>query len=189
MKKLVTLIAAALIYTPALLSQADLPALDKSPLDICYYPADYPVLKIRDKATEPLVARVIYSRPKKEGRTVFGELVKYGEIWRLGANEATEIEFYRPVTIADKKIAKGRYSLYAIAVENSWTFVLNKETETWGAFKYDPSKDLVRAEAQVQTSTTPIESLAMTFVKDNNNVINLVVAWENVKVALPINIQ
>ena len=107
---------------------------------MAYYPANYPVLKIQDKATEPLVARVIYSRPQKEGRVIFGELVEYGSVWRLGANEATEIELYKDVKIKDKKLAKGRYSLFAIPTEKAWTIVFNKDTDTWGAFKYDDKK-------------------------------------------------
>jgi hypothetical protein len=190
MKKIIVLLVIIAACTaPASAQQSLLPAVDKSPLDVCYYPVNYPVLKIRDKATEPLAARVIYSRPKANGRTVFGDLVKYGEVWRLGANEATEIEFYKPVTIGDKKVPKGRYSLYAIPRENSWTFVLNKETDTWGAFKYDESKDILRTDAPVQKSAEPVEAMAMTFEKGENNIINLVVAWENVKVALPVNIQ
>ena len=71
---------------------------------MAYYPANYPVLKIQDKLTETLAARVVYSRPQKAGRTIFGSLVKYGEVWRLGANEATEIEFFKNVKIGGKKI-------------------------------------------------------------------------------------
>lgn len=153
-----------------------------------YYPANYPVLKIQDKITEPLVTRVIYSRPKKEGRTIFGGLVEYGKVWRLGANEATEIEFYQKVNIGGKKIAKGRYTLYAIVNENSWTFIVNKETDTWGSFKYDASKDVVRVDVPVQKTTETAESLAMAFEKTEGN-INLIVAWENVKLALPIVVQ
>src|SRR5678810_710894 len=68
-----------------------LPEVDKSPMDVSYYPNNYPILKIQNKATEPLVARILYSRPQKQGRKIFGELVEYGKVWRLGANEATEI--------------------------------------------------------------------------------------------------
>src|SRR6186997_1852381 len=96
-----------------------LPEVDKSPLDVSYYPNNYPVLKIQNKATEPMVARVLYSRPQKQGRKIFGELVEYDKVWRLGANEATEIEFYKAVKIGDKKVEKGRYTLYAIPMEDS----------------------------------------------------------------------
>ena len=62
------------------------------------------------------------------------------KVWRLGANEATEIEFYKDVKIGGKKVPKGRYTLYAIVSENVWTMILNKDTDTWGAFKYDSKK-------------------------------------------------
>ena len=188
MKKILFLLIAALWFTLQIIAQSGRPGIDKSPLDMSYYPANYPLLKIQDKVSEPLVARVIYSRPKKEGRTVFGGLVAYGKVWRLGANEATEIEFYKTVTIGGKKISPGRYTLYALVNEKSWTFIVNKETDTWGAFKYDESKDVARVEVPVQTLTDIAESLAMGFTKSNNNSIKLVVTWENLQAALPVNL-
>ncbi|MDP4264712.1 MAG: DUF2911 domain-containing protein [Bacteroidota bacterium] len=184
MKKLFSFFITVLAFS-ALAAQPDLPPIDKSPMDMCYYPVNYPVLKIQDKVTEPLLARVIYSRPKKEGRTIFGGLVEYGKVWRLGANEATEIEFFKQVHIGGKKISKGRYTLYAIVNENTWTFILNKETNTWGSFKYSADKDIVRVDVPVEKLTEAVESLAMTFDKVNGT-IYLIVAWENVKVTLPI---
>ena len=91
-----------------------IPPMDKSPMDMSYYPANYPILKIQDKVTEPVAARVIYSRPQKNGRTVFGELIEFGSIWRLGANEATEMELFKDARIGANKVKKGRYTLYAI---------------------------------------------------------------------------
>ena len=178
--------ALVLLVSITSFAQSNLPAVDKSPMDMCYYPERYPNLKAQDKLIEPLAARVIYSRPKKEGRAVFGGLVEYGKLWRLGANEATEIEFYKPVMIGGKKIPKGRYTLYAIVNEKSWIFIVNKETDIWGSFKYSQAKDATRVEVPVQSLTEQVESLSMVFDKDNKN-INLVVAWENVKVALPIS--
>lgn len=172
----------------ALLAQqgGTMPPVDKSPVDISYYPSNYPVLKIQDKIIEPLVARVIYSRPKKEGRVIFGGLVEYGKLWRLGANEATETEFFKHVKINGKKISKGRYTLYAIVNENTWTLIVNKETDTWGSFKYDPKKDVIRIDVPVQHLTEPLESLVMFFEKSTAG-INLVIAWDMVKVAMPVN--
>src|ERR1700722_3921375 len=97
--------------------------LDSSPLDMSYYPADYSVLKIQNKVSEPLIARVVYSRPQKRGRKLFGDLVTYGEVWRLGGNEATEIEFFRDVKIDNKVIKKGRYTLYSLVNEDKWTLI------------------------------------------------------------------
>jgi len=184
MKKAVLLLFVFQLSLICLVAQS-LPPVDKSPMDMSYYPANYPVLKIQDKLTEQLVARVVYSRPQKAGRTIFGDLVKYGEVWRIGANEATEIEFFRQVRIAGKKIAAGRYTLYAIANESSWTFIINKDTDTWGAFKYDAKKDVIRSTVTIQKTDTALESLAMAFEKATGG-FNLVVAWDNIKASLPI---
>src|SRR6188474_960421 len=131
--KQITLLALLIISVLVGTSQTNnLPPVDKSPMDMCYYPGNYPVLKIQDKVTEPAVARVIYSRPQKSGRTIFGDLIEYGKVWRLGANEATEIEFFRNVKINNILVRKGRYTLYAIPYPDKWTMILNKETDLWG---------------------------------------------------------
>ena len=166
-------------------AQTKLPPVDKSPMDMSYYPNGYPVLKIQDKATEPLVARVIYSRPQKNGRTIFGDLLEYGKVWRLGANEATEIEFYQNVKVNNTKIKKGRYTLYCIPYADKWTIIVNKETDTWGSFKYDMKKDLARIDLPVQKQTEITEAFVMAFDKAANGA-NLIIAWDDVKVSLPI---
>lgn len=185
MKKLFIIIIIVSVSTALRAQTGSMPPLDKSPMDMSYYPANYPVQKIQDKITEPLVARVIYSRPQKSGRVIFGGLVKFGEVWRMGANEATEIEIYKHVRIGGKKIRQGRYTLYAIVNESSWTIIINKETDTWGSFKYDIKKDLARVEAPVQKTDAVIESLAMMFEKTNTGC-NLIIAWDNTKVSLPV---
>ncbi|HYH14087.1 MAG TPA: DUF2911 domain-containing protein, partial [Flavisolibacter sp.] len=153
-----------------------LPAIDKSPMDMTYYPANFPVLKVQDKASEPLVARVIYSRPQKSGRTVYGELVEFGKVWRLGANEATEIEFYKDVKINGKKVPKGKYTLYAMVNPANWTLIVNKELDTWGAFKYDEKKDVARVTVPVEKLTEPAEAFTMFFEKGTAGP-NLNIMW------------
>ena len=159
--------------------------LDKSPLDISYYPADYPVLKIQDKVNAPLVARVVYSRPQKNGRHLFGDLVSYGKVWRLGANEATEIEFFQDVRIDNKKIKKGRYTLYALVDTDKWTLILNKETDTWGAFRYDSTKDILRTAVRVEKTSEIAEAFSMEFEKMAKGAA-LIIYWDDVLVKLPI---
>ncbi|MBO9729069.1 MAG: DUF2911 domain-containing protein [Chitinophaga sp.] len=162
-----------------------LPPLDASPMDMAYYPVMYPyVVKVKGEPGA-LVARVIYSRPQTKGRDIFGNLEEYGKIWRLGANEATEIEFFRPVIIAGKNIPKGRYTLYAIPTEKTWTIILNKETDVWGAFKYDQKKDVVRTALPVVTLDTAVEAFTMVFEKGDPGA-NLIIAWDKVSVSLPI---
>lgn len=175
--------------TPAPVPAAmKMPAIDKSPMDMAYYPANYPVLRIQNKATEPLCARIIYSRPQKGGRTVFGELIEYGKVWRLGANEATEIELYRDVKVSGKKLAKGRYTLYAIPTAAQWTLIFNKDTDVWGAFKYDEKKDALRVDLPVQQAGGVAEAFSMQFAKSSTGA-DLVMAWDTAMVKVPISFQ
>ena len=179
-------IAAVLIGACCLgaMAQAKLPPVDKSPMDLSYYPNGYPVLKIQDKITEPLVARVLFSRPQKNGRVIFGDLLEYGKVWRLGANEATEIEFFQNVKLGDTRIKKGRYTMYCIPFADKWTIIINKETDTWGSFKYDEAKDVARIDVPVQKQTEPLEAFVMAFEKSPTGA-NLIVAWDYLKVNIP----
>ncbi|GAA3915317.1 DUF2911 domain-containing protein [Chitinophaga oryziterrae] len=185
MKKLVLI---ALLLTTGMLVNAQdrkLPPLDSSPMDMAYYPVMYPyVVKVKGEPGQ-LVARVIYSRPQKKGRKIFGDLEPYGEIYRLGANEATEIEFYRAVTIGGKNIPKGRYTMYSIPDEKKWTLIINRDTDIWGAFKYDKSKDVVRTDLPLTTLDTPVDPFTMVFEKAPYGA-NLIIAWDIVSITLPV---
>lgn len=185
MKKITSYFIGLLLCGSTFSQSTEFPPMDKSPMDMSYYPVNYPALKIQNKATEPLVARIIYSRPQKSGRVIFGGLVENGKVWRLGANEATEIEFFRHVKIGGKRIPKGRYTLYAIPYDDKWTIILNKETDIWGAFKYDPKKDIIRTDVPVQKNSESLEALAIVFEKTVDG-INLVIGWDTLKIALPI---
>lgn len=161
-----------------------LPPVDKSPLDISYYPPNYPILKIQDKLTEPLLARVIFSRPTKSGRTILGDLVEYGKIWRMGANEATEIELFRDVKVMGSVLKKGRYTLFAIPNPEKWTIIFNKDTDTWGAFRYDPKKDALRVDLKPETGKEPVEVLCMYFEK-NGQEADLILRWDDLRLSIP----
>lgn len=169
-------------------AQLKFPETDKSPLDVSYYPNNYPLLKIQGKASEPLVARVYYSRPQKSNRVIFGELIEYNKVWRLGANEATEIEFFQNVKFGDTKVKKGRYTLYCIPTKEKWTLILNKDTDSWGSFVYDAKKDVARVDVPVEKQTGITESFSICFEK-NNGSFNLNIGWDDVKVSLPIYLQ
>jgi hypothetical protein len=184
MKKIVIL-AGFLVAMNVINAQSPPTTPDNSPLDISYYPVDYPVLKIEDKMSEPLIARVVYSRPQKRGRKLFGDLVSYGEVWRLGANEATEIEFFQDIKIDGKPVKKGRYTLYALVNEDKWTLILNKETDTWGAFRYDTSKDVLRTTVPVEKKSDITEAFSILFRKAGKGA-DLIISWDDVLVRLPI---
>ncbi|MCZ4243176.1 DUF2911 domain-containing protein [Pedobacter punctiformis] len=159
-------------------------APDASPADIVYFPLN--AHKSKDDNLSKPVIKVIYSRPQKKGREIFGVLEQYGKVWRFGANENTEIKFFEKVNIGDKKIKAGSYSLFAIPDKNKWVIIINSQTDKWGAFSYDQSKDIVRVEVPVQTLTKPIEYFSVTFIKTDKGA-NLVAAWDKVQIQLPIS--
>jgi hypothetical protein len=160
--------------------------LDKSPMDMSYCPLNFPILKMNGEVTniEP-VARVIYSRPQKAGREIFGGIVTYNQLWRLGANEATEIEFFKNVKIGGKSVAKGRYSMYAICTEAKWTIIFNSEIYIWG-LSYNQRKDILRVDVPVQNTDNVVEAFTIYF-EDTKGGTNLNILWDTVKVSLPLS--
>lgn len=159
--------------------------LDASPMDMIYYPMDYPVLKMTNSISEAPVARVIYSRPQVQGRKIFEGLLKYGMPWRLGANEATEIQFYRSVTIQGKNIPEGRYIMYCIPDEKTWTIVLNSNLDSWG-LRMDQSKDLFKFIIPSIQTTHHEEYFTMKFEKTNHGM-NLVMNWDDIMASVATN--
>lgn len=160
-------------------------SVDISPMDMSYYPTDYPKLKMTDNTIPPPVARVIYSRPHLQGRELFHDVLKYGETWRLGANEATEMDLYRDVTIQGKKIKPGRYILYCILGPDKWTMVLNSNIDSWG-LKQDTTKDVQHFEVSVTHENPVLEYFTMVFEKTSTGA-DLIMAWDDVVAKLPIN--
>jgi hypothetical protein len=161
--------------------------VDVSPMDISYFPVDYPIEHMYNRTTRPLVARVIYSRPHRQGRQVFGALLKYGEPWRLGANEATEIEFFQPVEIQGRQISKGKYTIYVIPFDGRWTVVLNTNTDVWGLVP-DPAKDVHKIDIPIQKTNNPVEYFSMVF-QDSEQGADLVMAWDSIIAKLPIHLK
>jgi hypothetical protein len=155
--------------------------LDDSPLDVLYYPLNV----TKDKGNAKPIIRVLYSRPQKKGREIFGVLEQFDKVWRLGANESTEIWFDKTVTIANKKIKAGRYSLFAIPSKDKWIIIVNKQTDKWGAFSYDSTADVLRTEVPVKKLDNVMEALSMTFA-DYTNGAELIIAWDKTQVSLPI---
>lgn len=164
-------------------------SLDQSPMDMIYWPADYPFLKINHTNAPTPIARVIYSRPHKKGRKIFGNdstfLCRYNIPWRLGANESTEFESYMPLEISGKTLSPGRYTMYAIPGEKSWIIAFNSNIYSWG-LQIDSTKDILRVEVPVTISEKVIEDFTMVFQQSTEGKTNLVIAWDSVKLFLPI---
>ena len=104
-------------------------AVDDIPHDISYY---------RESKITPPLAKVLYGRPQKNDGEVFGNLVPYNKLWRTGANEATEVKFYKDVEFGNCKVKAGTYVLVTIPGEDDWLVILNSQTDVWGSFQYNP---------------------------------------------------
>ena len=160
--------------------------LDKSPMDIIYFPPEYPKLKMMGKTTSAPVFRILYSRPQKNGRKIFGTVVKYGEHWRLGANEATEIEFFEDVTIQQTTVPGGRYVMYCIPQPAEWTLILNSDLYSWG-LRIDTQKDIFKFTVPVSHVNSAIEAFTMETGKTGEGAL-LWIGWDDTKVSLPIQL-
>jgi Protein of unknown function (DUF2911) len=171
-----------LVHTPPANPYA---TIDISPMDISYFPANYSQRKMTHDISTPPIMRVIYSRPHRGGRIIFGNIVKYGERWRLGANEASEIEFFQNVIIQDKKVNAGRYVIYGIPNQDKWTIILNNDLDTWG-LKIDSTKDLMQFDIPIKKTSVDFEYFTMVFQPITNGA-ELVMAWDDTEARLPIN--
>jgi hypothetical protein len=180
------------LHLPVSVRDSVLLSLDKSPMDMSYFPDDYPKQKMITPAMPNPAARVIYSRPQKKGRVIFADstattnaIQHYGQEWRLGANEATEIEFFKPVTISGRKIEPGRYIIYCIPYPDKWRLILNTNLYSWG-LHIDKAKDLAEMEVPVTKNNIQIEYFTMVFQNATYGC-DLLMAWGDMKVVLPIS--
>jgi len=162
------------------------PPLDASPVDIAYFPNR--AVKFKKTDTPSPSIKVTYARPSAKGRAIFGDLIKFGEVWRVGANENTEIKFYKPATINGVSIPVGTYSLFAIPEKDKWTIIINKELDLWGSYAYDESKDLLRITVPVKPLATPVEALAIAFTAQGSNA-TLIIGWDKTSVEVPVTIK
>lgn len=132
---------------------------------------------------------VDYGRPSVRGRKIFGELVPFGKVWRLGANQATSISFLQPVKFGGKPVKKGDYAIFAIPEAHQWTIMLNYDANAWGAYSYDPNENAIEFTVPVTQTKDLQESLEFSFETLSNEKLNLVIRWEYTKVEIPIEID
>lgn len=132
--------------------------------------------------------RIDYHRPSVRGRTVWGELVPYGKVWRAGANDATTLSFDGPVTIGGKELAAGTYGFFALPNENSWTLIVNAVGEQWGAYNYDQAKDIVRIDVRPEAAPMQ-EAMAFTIDPVGADRARVRLAWEKLAVSFEIEVD
>jgi hypothetical protein len=123
---------------------------------------------------------VNYSSPSVKGRTIWGDLVPYGEVWRSGANEATTFTTDRDVMVEGQKLPAGTYSFYTIPGEDEWTVIFNKTAKQWGT-DYDEQQDALRVKATPRKAASMSERLEYEVTDDG-----LVLRWENLELPVAI---
>ena len=127
---------------------------------------------------------ISYGRPFLKGRTVGKEVAPFGEVWRLGADEATKITSNANLIFAGgPELSPGSYSLFAIPGPQKWTVIVNKVADQWGAFSYDQSKDVGRFDLPVSRVGTPVEQFTIALDKRGQNAAKLTMSWGNESVS------
>ena len=148
------------------------PGLDKSPMDAASHPNDY---KVSNK-----VAKIVYGRPQLDGRSL-DKLAPNGKQWRLGANEAAEVSFYKDVTFGGKAIKAGTYTMSAIPGETEWTLILSSDLNVWGSYFYNEANDVARITVKATMSDESLEAFSIVF--DDKGTMHM--GWDKVRVSVP----
>ena len=135
--------------------------------------------------------KVEYSRPAVRGRKIFGGLVPYGRIWRMGANASTKITFESDVTIMGNILAKGTYALYAFPEAEAWEIVFHNNLTHWGDGRrdYDPNEDALRINVVPRETNSFQENFLITFDIIDHNKLSFILRWESTEINIPINVD
>jgi len=181
MKRILLSTVLLILFSYATQAQ-DFRKVDKSPLDVAYFPDHFAHDR---KEGEKAIVRVTYSRPAKNGREIFGKLVPYGSVWRTGANESTEIKFYQDIDLNGKKVTAGTYSLFTIPGEKEWAIILNSDLDYWGAYKYNEKKDVIRVTAPVTTLNDALENFSIQFEGKGEKQGVMKLAWDKTVAEVP----
>ncbi|MGJ8742968.1 DUF2911 domain-containing protein [Polaribacter sp.] len=132
---------------------------------------------------------VEYSRPGVKDRTIFGDLVPFGKVWRTGANQNTKITFSSDVTVADVTLKAGTYAIYTIPNKESWDVIFYTDATNWGNPKeWDEAKVAVKVSAEVYPVPDTIETFTILFDDLKNTSAVLGFLWESTYVGVQINV-
>jgi len=189
MKKNITIFALFSLIAFSSLAQ-EFRGLDKSPMDRSYLPDHFAhdrKFAPERKLGEAPIIRVDYSRPQKKGREVFGGLVKLNEVWRLGANEATEIKVYKDINIGGKALKMGTYSMFAIPTKDNWIIIFSSDLDYWGHYSYNKDHDVLRVETPVIENTELVEEFSIQFKGLEEGKAVMYIAWDMVRVELAVS--
>ncbi len=131
---------------------------------------------------------VTYSRPSAKGRTIFGDLVPYGKMWRTGANASTKLKFNDALTFNGVKVEKGEYALFTIPNATEWTVILYKDVTCWGVCEeYTMDKEVAKFMVKPSALASNVETFTLSLDNVTNNGATLRISWA--KTAVDIKIE
>jgi hypothetical protein len=139
------------------------------------------------------VAQICYGRPSARGRTVFGELVPYGELWRAGANEPTILHLPFNAEIAGLSVPAGSYSLYTVPQQTGdWTLIINRSTSQWGhpgSYTAEiQAQELGRAQIRTERLNQHVETFTISALSTGSNGADILLDWERMRARIPIRV-
>ena len=133
--------------------------------------------------------KIEYSRPTMRGRTIMGDLVPYGSLWRTGANKNTTLSFSDPVMVGGQALASGTYALFTRPGKSLWEVFFYNETENSGLPKeWKPESIVAVIEVPTQSLVEPVESFTISINELTNTGANIHLSWENTRVTLPLEV-
>ncbi len=126
-----------------------------------------------------------YSRPSAKGRTIFGDLVPFGKMWRTGANQNSMITFSDDVTVGGKTLKKGKYALFVTPKADNWEVIFYTDTENWGTpEKFEESKVAARVNVKPESLNRHVETFTISLNNVDNDFAHLEFAWEKTVAAV-----
>ncbi len=151
------------------------------------------VKKSLPKETHAMVGKahitIKYTAPVVKGRVIWGGLVPYNEVWVTGAHRATSFEIDRDFSIDNQIIPTGKYAIFTIPGEETWTFILNKKWDQHLADDYTAAEDVLRFDVKLEITSENQERLLYSIVSDSDNTGMLVFRWEKVKISVPFTLK
>ena len=175
MKKTILLVA-VFVITIGFSNQAiaqNFKGLDKSPMDIASFPSNY---RVSEK-----VIKIIYSRPQLKGRSL-EKLAPLGKKWRTGANEATEVTFYKDVIFGGAAVKAGTYTMYAIPGKTTWTVALSSQLNVWGVYFHKDENDVAKVTIPVKQTEENLDVFSIAI--DEDMTINM--GWGSTLISIPV---
>ena len=175
MKKIILLVAVFALsigFSNQAIAQ-NFKGLDKSPMDIASFPSNY---RVSEK-----VIKIIYSRPQLKGRSL-EKLAPLGKKWRTGANEATEVTFYKDVVFGGTAVKAGTYTMYAIPGKTNWTVALSSQLNVWGVYFHKDENDVAKVTIPVKQTEENLDVFSIAI--DEDMTINM--GWGTTLISIPV---